>query len=390
MSATVLISLKDLRERVRDRSAVMLAVVLPLALAFLFNLVLGSSAVPRPFSFAVADLDHGHVGEAFSGVLTELSADGVVVVRVAGSAAEAAALAEQGTVDAAFVVPPGFTETAFSGAAGGITVIGNVNSPTGSEVARSLAQSFVTSLNSVRISVAASVDGHPPTPVEAARLGEQAAQAARVLALVNVSAATKLLDSKTYFAAGMAVFFLFFTVQFGVSSLLDERNYGTLHRLLAAPIRRQAILGGKLLTSFLLGCASMTVLVLATTFLMGARWGNPAGVALLIGAAVLAATAVTGVVASLARTPEQAGSWQAFVSVLFGLLGGAFFPIAQIGGFASIATLATPHAWFLRGLGDLSGDAGVSSVLPAVAALLLFAAVCGSVAFLRLNRVVAR
>ena len=36
----------------------------------------------------------------------------------------------------------------------------------------------------------------------------------------------------------MAVFFLFFTVQFGVTSLLEERNDGTLARLLAAPISR--------------------------------------------------------------------------------------------------------------------------------------------------------
>ena len=63
----------------------------------------------------------------------------------------------------------------------------------------------------------------------------------------------------------MAVFFLFFTVQFGVTGLLEERNDGTLARLLAAPISRAAILFGKLLTSFALGVISMTVLVAATT-----------------------------------------------------------------------------------------------------------------------------
>ena len=51
----------------------------------------------------------------------------------------------------------------------------------------------------------------------------------------------------------MAVFFLFFTVQFGVASILDERRDGTLARMLAAPIRRSSVLGGKLLTSLVLG-----------------------------------------------------------------------------------------------------------------------------------------
>src|SRR5438876_27517 len=86
----------------------------------------------------------------------------------------------------------------------------------------------------------------------------RAAAAAVPVAVNDVSAHTKELDQKSFFAAGMAVFFLFFTVQFGVTSLLEERNDGTLARLLAAPISRASILGGKLLTSFLLGVISMT------------------------------------------------------------------------------------------------------------------------------------
>ena len=72
------------------------------------------------------------------------------------------------------------------------------------------------------------------------------------------------LDVGTFYAAGMAVFFLFFTVQFGVSSILDERRDGTLARMLVAPIRRSAVLGGKLLTSVVLGVMSMVVLAVAT------------------------------------------------------------------------------------------------------------------------------
>ena len=50
-------------------------------------------------------------------------------------------------------------------------------------------------------------------------------------------------------------------------------------------------------------------------------------------------------------------------------------------------SLATPHAWFLRGLADLSG--GVVDVLPAVAALLAIGLATGTVAVLRIDKVVA-
>jgi len=124
----------------------------------------------------------------------------------------------------------------------------------------------------------------------------------------------------------MAVFFLFFTVQFGVTSLLEERNEGTLARLLAAPVSRASILGGKLLTSFLLGIISMTVLVVATTVLFGAAWGNPFGVAVLIVTAIMAATGIMALIATLARNAEQAANWQSVTAVILGLIGGTFFP----------------------------------------------------------------
>jgi ABC-2 type transport system permease protein len=51
-------------------------------------------------------------------------------------------------------------------------------------------------------------------------------------------------------------------------------------------------------------------------------------------------------------------------------------------------SLLTPHAWFLRGLGDLSAEGGVSVVAGPVGFLLAFAAITGAVAFARLGKLV--
>ena len=76
-------------------------------------------------------------------------------------------------------------------------------------------------------------------------------------------------------------------------------------RLVAAPISRASILGGKLLTSFLLGLISMFVLVVATSLLFGASWGNPLGVAVLVVAAILSAMGIMALIATLARNAER-------------------------------------------------------------------------------------
>jgi ABC-2 type transport system permease protein len=183
----------------------------------------------------------------------------------------------------------------------------------------------------------------------------------------------------------MAVFFLFFTVQFGVTSLLEERSEGTLARLLAAPVSRSAILGGKLLISFILGAISMGVLVVATTLLFGASWGNPLGVAVLIVAAICSAIGIMALIATLAKNAEQAANWQSVVAVVLGLLGGTFFPVSQAPGVLSRLTFVAPQAWFLRGLGDLRGGSLSVVWIPALA-MLGFAVVAGAVAATRLRR----
>jgi ABC-2 type transport system permease protein len=129
----------------------------------------------------------------------------------------------------------------------------------------------------------------------------------------------------------------------------------------------------------------MVVLVIATTLLFGAEWGNPLGVFLLVVAAIISALGIMAVVAGFAKTPEQAGNYSSMVAVVLGFLGGTFFPVGQAGGFLSDLRFITPHAWFMQGLGDLSAG-HVADVLPAVGALLLFGVVTGTIALVGLRR----
>jgi ABC-2 type transport system permease protein len=196
--------------------------------------------------------------------------------------------------------------------------------------------------------------------------------------LENVEVDNKELAGKTFYSAGLAIFFLFFTIQFGVNSLLEERHAGTLSRLIAAPLRRSSIIAGKAMMSFVLGIVSMAVLVLATTLLFGADWGNPLGVFLLVVAGIFSALGIMAVVAGFAKTAEQAANYSSMVAVVLGFLGGTFFPVGQAGGLLADLRFITPHAWFMQGLGDLAGG-NVADVLPAVGALVLFGLVAGSI-----------
>ncbi len=383
MRAALLIAGKDLRQRLRDRSALMIAVVVPLVLASIFGLIFHNAITGRvTFTFGIVDQDHGPAAQAFvMDALGPLERSGLIRLDHESTLAAGRNAAERDRVAATFVVPAGFSAAVQRGQPAGLRVLGSVDSTIGTQVAQSVAQSYADRIDTARVATAAAA----PTAIS----GAQAAALAPIV-VADVSTKNRQLDTGTFFGAGMAVFFLFFTVQFGISSLFNERQDGTLQRLLAAPISRSAILTGKLITSLVLGVASMTVLAVATRFLISAHWGNALGVAILILTGVLAATAVMTLVATFAHTSEQAQSWQAMVALVFGMLGGTFFPVAQAGGLLAALSLATPQAWFLRGLDNLTGGAGASAVLGPVAAMLAFAVVTGSLAFMRIGRLLAR
>ena len=383
MRAALVIAGKDLRQRLRDRSALMLAVVLPLVLASIFGVIFHNAITGRvTFEFGLVDLDHGPAAQAFvTDALGPLERAGLIRLSRESTFAAGQSAANKDQVSATFVLPAGLSGAVARGQPASVRVLGSVDSTIGTQVAQSIARSYADRIESIRIAAAAGRN----TSIDAAK-----AAALMPIVIADVSTRNRQLDSGTFFGAGMAVFFLFFTVQFGITSLFDERRDGTLQRMLAAPIRRGSILTGKLITSLVLGSASMAVLVIATRFLISAHWGNPLGVAVLIVAGVLASTAVMTLVATFASTTEQAQSWQAMVALVFGMLGGTFFPVAQAGGLIAALSLATPQAWFLRGLENLTGGAGAGAVAGPVAAMLAFAVVTGALALMRIGRLIAR
>jgi ABC-2 type transport system permease protein len=386
--AALLIAGKDLRQRLRDRSALLVAIVVPLVLASIFGLIFKNAINGRvTFKFGLVDEDRAAAAQAFANdALKPLERSGLISVRIEPSLAAGRSDTDSDKVAATFVLPSGFSAAVASGGPARMSVLASVSAPIGVQVAQAIASSYTDSIETIRIAERAASPASPPGHAVSVAPGVPTTP----IRIADTSTRSRQLDAGTFYAAGMAVFFLFFTVQFGVSSIMDERRDGTLARMLVAPISRLSVVAGKLLTSLVVGCVSMGVLALATHLLLSAHWGDVAGLALLICSGVLAATCVMALVVTLARTPDQAQSWQSMVALVLGMLGGTFFPVAQAGGALAALSLAAPQAWFMRGIQNMAGGAGTSAVLGPVAALLAFALVTGGLASLRAGRLVAR
>lgn len=394
MSAALLIAGKDLRLRVRDRSVFILGIITPLVLSYIFYLVFGSAATGEGLSlqYGLVDEDRSDISMSFATVLEGAADEGVLELTTFQTDAEAGSALEEGAIDAYLHIPAGLGDSVVTNQPATIDVVGDVDAPTATQIAASFAEQFASAVatSQTAVGTAAAVSGMVVTPEFIGSLSGDPASAAMSFAFVDETAATKQLDASTFFAAGMAVFFLFFTVQFGVIGLLEEEREGTMPRLMAAPIPRVALIAAKGILAFVIGVVSMTVLVIATTLLMDANWGAPLGGAVLVVAGVLTAVGIMGLVAAVAKTPEGAANLGSIIAVVLGMLGGTFFPIAATGGLLANLTYLTPHAWFMRGLAELGSDAPWTAALPAAAALVVFAVVTGGVSYFLLQRRLSR
>jgi ABC-2 type transport system permease protein len=391
MRIALLVALKDLRQRLRDRTALLVAVVAPLGLAVIFSQLL-AGATSFGATYLYVDMDGGALAATFRDDVLGGFADGstIKVVDVA-TEAEALAAVEDRTADAAFIVPAGFTAAILAGQAATLEIVGARDAGISNEIARALAQRFGDGVTAVQLSVATAVDlaATPPTEAEIGRLTGLAAAAPPPLALVSTTAGLRQLTLSTYFSASMAILFLFFSAQVGLVSLFEERRQGTLARILAGPVQPWTVLAGKTLGGFALGLLAMTVLVVATTLLIGARWGPPAGVALVVVGAITAAIGISTLVVSFARTAEAAGAASSAVAITLGVLGGTFSPSAQGPEVMSTLSLLTPHGWFMRGLGDMAGPGGsAADGLEAAAVLLAMGLVAGGLGMIRARALV--
>ncbi|HKZ18493.1 MAG TPA: ABC transporter permease [Acidimicrobiia bacterium] len=386
MRNVIHIAAKDLRLRIRDKSVFIIGLIAPLALAFIFNTVFGGAfGDDGTFSadLGIVESEADQTNSTLERIASQL---GGTWKTFADPAAAEAAL-DDGEVEAVFVVPDEFDSNVASGQIGEIEVLGAIDAGTSTQIAAGIARNYTNSLRTTQVAIASAISaGGNPTEIIPAAIE---ATDRSLISLGEIDADVRQLDTNTSTVAGMAMFFLLFTAQTGLLSLLEERRDGTLQRILATPTRPASVLAAKSIVSIVLGVFSLLVLIVAGIVLMDAKWGDPLGVALLVIGGVLAAVGISAVTTGMAKTPEQAGNIQGIVATVLGLLGGAFFPIGQDGGILAQITALTPHYWFSRGLADLAGGQPASEAFGAVVWLLVIAGVTSAIAAVLTRRQVS-
>jgi len=179
------------------------------------------------------------------------------------------------------------------------------------------------------------------------------------------------------------IFAMFFVVIPISSIFIIERQQGTLQRLRAMGVPFRLLLAGKLLPFFVVNQLQALMMVLVGLFVVP-MFGSealemPSGAGLLnwwaVSVAVsLAAVAWALLVASVARTSEQATIVGGVSNILMGAIGGVMVPKFVMPAFMQKLATLSPMAWGLDGFHTVMLRHGsFTDLLPSLLPLLAFA-----------------
>jgi len=413
MKKLFLIGIKDLKLMFRDRAALTFMLLAPflltIGMGFVTGRFSGGSNGLSDIPVVIVNLDNEQLGNALVDVFnSEELAD--LMEPTASSDPEAARqLINDDQASAAVIIPKGFTQSIIptQGTSFGqnyvqpepvkIEVYANPSSPTSAGVIKAIVDEFVSRIDEGRTSGMTSImqlmsNGLlNPHNVEARARDlfqniDQTESTAITLKTDKEGATAVEFDLLAYFAPGMALMFLMYTVSYGGRSILAERTQGTLPRLMISPTQTAQVLGGKVLGIFFTGVAQVGILILASSVFFQVKWGDTLGIIALILAAVFGAAGWGMLITAFAHTPAQVGSIGTAIMLIFGIMGGSFINLEQFPPFMQTVSKITPNAWGLDGFTTLALGGTLKNLTEPIAALLIMGAVLFGISVVLFNR----
>ncbi|MFW2108090.1 ABC transporter permease [Bacillus spizizenii] len=177
-------------------------------------------------------------------------------------------------------------------------------------------------------------------------------------------------------AAGFSILFVMLTMMGAAGTILEARKNGVWSRLLTASVSRMEIGAGYVLSFFVIGWIQFGILLLASHWLFGINWGNPAAVIVLVSFFLLPVVGIGLVIAANVRTPEQQLAFGNLFVIATCMVSGMYWPIDIEPKFMQSIAEFLPQKWAMSGLTEvMANGARVTDILGICGILLVFAAI---------------
>jgi ABC-2 type transport system permease protein len=200
----------------------------------------------------------------------------------------------------------------------------------------------------------------------------------------------------SYYAAGIGVMFLLFSMAGAGASLLEEEESGTLERLLSSNVGMGTLIAGNWLFFAVVGFIQLSVMFVWGALVFGLDLFSPKHLAGFVCMSLVTAAAAAAfglMLATIAKSRAQLNGISTVVILVMSALGGSMVPRFAMPEFMNTTALFTFNGWALDGYLKVFwyGDPG-ASLLRSLLSLAPQLAVLGvmAIAFLAVSRFLAK
>ncbi|HZX72959.1 MAG TPA: ABC transporter permease [Cyclobacteriaceae bacterium] len=361
------IAIKDLKLFLSDRRALILTFIVPIALISLFSLAFGrqSTSGPRPARLVIADEDKTDQSKGIIAKLDSAEEFSVTVIPLE----EAESLVKKGDESSVLVLHKGLKDSLDAGSQAPIEFkydeakSAEVGILKGALIGKLIG---IVSVKSMEKKALRDFNSQNPQLDSASRkriAGEISKNFSSggtedmqntLLKSTPLVAESETSPGLVQAVSGTAIMMLLFSVVGMGASLLDEKQEGTLKKLLYSPLSPNSILFGKMLSSNIVSISQLTVMFLFAWVAFGLDITmNIPSLILMIIATAFACSSFGVFLASFAKSRQQVQGLSTLIILVMSAVGGSMIPFFLMPLWMQKTAVVSVNYWGIQGFYDI-------------------------------------
>lgn len=350
------IARKDLQLFFADRRGMLLTFAVPIALITLFAFAFGGAGQadgPSPTKLVIADLDQTKESKELITALDSLE-EFLVVTTTADSAEQ---MVMKGNRAAVLFIQKGFEDSILNSGKPSFEL--KYDAGEGPQVAI-LGGALYGRLNemlALRMAEERNGAATPPdsaTSAIVAMLAEQNSKNGIEIKETPLVREKENSAGLVHAVAGTAIMMLLFSVTTMGTAMLDEKQEGTLKKLLLSPINPSSILFGKMISVNVISIMQLTVMFLYGWLVFGLDiLNNVPSLLIMIVCTAFACSAFGVFLVSFAKSKAQVSGMSTLIILTMSAIGGSMIPSFVMPAFMQKLSVFSVNYWGIQGFYDI-------------------------------------
>ncbi|MGA7076162.1 MAG: ABC transporter permease [Halobacteriota archaeon] len=384
------IAWKDLLDISRNRMGLVMLILMPLFMMGMVGYIFPSNSGMSHVPVALANLDAAQGNTSLSTkFVTQLEAlnnkTGMMDLSTVGSADDVKSNIQNGQQSAGIIIGSNFTSNLNTGKQADVTIVIDQSSPQTASVVQTVLTQVIEQMGTQTATYGLNQTYKTPLNYSLAQI-----------APYNVQTTGIVPGQTNYFqfvAPGIMAMVVMMSIMTGLPHAISfEREVGTLDGMLAAPVHRMSILGGKVIAQTTRGMLQGVMVLVLSIVLFGVVIQG--SVALVLGLLLLSVFSLVGLgilITSFTSTEETATMIMMTLTFPMMFLSGVFFPLQQMPQFMQIISQLLPLTYAVSALRRVVVlGAGIPAISTDIIILFGFGIVLLSVALLAFERAMKR